>query len=95
MATLAAPSRRGVRVAEGAALEMPYTGNRIGGSNPPLSAFHMQAALSGFEHLGVEARHRSASERKNQSQSAEESVFETIGRETYPEASARQAPTGS
>ena len=29
---------RGVRVAEGAALEMPCAGNRTGGSNPPLSA---------------------------------------------------------
>src|SRR6266487_625560 len=30
--------RRGGRVAEGAALEMPYTGNCIAGSNPALSA---------------------------------------------------------
>ena len=30
--------RRGGRVAEGARLESVYTGNRIGGSNPPLSA---------------------------------------------------------
>ena len=29
---------RGGRVAEGAALEMPYMGNRIAGSNPALSA---------------------------------------------------------
>ena len=29
-------------MAEGAALEMPYTGNRIGGSNPPLSAFDIE-----------------------------------------------------
>ncbi len=33
-----APSRRGVRVAEGARLESVYTGNRIEGSNPSLSA---------------------------------------------------------
>ena len=30
--------RRGGRVAEGARLESVYTGNRIGGSNPPPSA---------------------------------------------------------
>ncbi len=31
-------TRRGGRAAEGARLESVYTGNRIGGSNPPLSA---------------------------------------------------------
>ena len=34
----AALSRRGGRVAEGARLESVYTGNRIEGSNPSLSA---------------------------------------------------------
>src|SRR5690606_4688083 len=34
----AAPARRGGRVVEGARLERVYTGNRIEGSNPSLSA---------------------------------------------------------
>ena len=34
----ACPQRRGGRVVECTALEMRHTGNRIGGSNPPLSA---------------------------------------------------------
>ncbi len=43
---------RGVRVAEGAALEMPYTLMRIGGSNPPLSAFDsLFVTGDGFERL--------------------------------------------
>lgn len=33
-----APGRRGGRVVEGARLESVYTGNRIAGSNPALSA---------------------------------------------------------
>ena len=42
---------RGVRVAEGAALEMLYTGNRIGGSNPPLSAFTVLTPFIANEQL--------------------------------------------
>ena len=38
-------SWRRVRVAEGARLESVYTGNRIGGSNPPVSAKKKSAAL--------------------------------------------------
>jgi hypothetical protein len=38
-AALAAIPWRGVRVVEGARLESVYTGNRIAGSNPALSAF--------------------------------------------------------
>lgn len=38
---------RGGRAAEGAALEMLYTGNRIGGSNPPLSDLNPRLAPSG------------------------------------------------
>ena len=37
---------RGGRVAEGARLESVYTGNRIEGSNPSLSAFKMFFILS-------------------------------------------------
>ena len=36
--TMALRTRRGGRAVECTALEMRHTGNRIGGSNPPLSA---------------------------------------------------------
>ena len=48
MFTFAALKRRGVRVVEGARLESVYTGNCIGGSNPPLSASFLSPALAGL-----------------------------------------------
>ena len=41
--SFAAQIKRGVRVVEGARLESVYTGNRIAGSNPALSANPMNA----------------------------------------------------
>ena len=48
-----ATSRRGVRVAEGAALEMPCAGNRTGGSNPPLSVSGSSAESLAGDRLGA------------------------------------------
>ena len=48
--------RRGGRVAEGAALEMPYTGNCIAGSNPALSAKqsgHLRTSLRCPENVAM------------------------------------------
>ena len=45
-------------MAEGAALEMLYTGNRIGGSNPPLSALKGDSTLVGSPILFLDQKGR-------------------------------------
>jgi hypothetical protein len=73
--------RRDVRVAEGARLESVYTGNRIEGSNPSLSANHRNRAQQKLGFVFSEARPNASFEtcrRKNKSSEQRERTIEIV-----------------